>query len=264
MTVKSPQSLDAPETVVGGTGLSRTYRDGGDLVRAVCDVTVAVRSGEVLGITGSSGCGKSTTLRLLAGLERPDRGVVRLGGHDIWQAPRRGPRLPRPGFVMPIFQDPVASLDRRWPIWRSITEPLTVGQPRLRAAVRREIARDHLARVGLENLDERSLPVQLSGGQAQRVAIVRALVAEPALVVADEPTANLDVTTAAGVTRVLREAADLGIALIVVSHDQDRLAVLSDRLVRMEHGRVVAEETFREEPPMNTTHALVTTTRETR
>lgn len=131
--------------------------------------------------------------------------------------------------------------------------PLTVGRERMSSAERREVARQHLARVGLEHLDERSLPVQLSGGQAQRVAIVRAVAAEPALVVADEPTASLDVTTAAGVTRVLREAADLGIALVVVSHDQDRLAVMSDRLIRMEDGRVVHEESLRPRPVMSTT-----------
>lgn len=236
--------------VVDGTGLWRTYEDRGHDVSAVADVSVAVRAGQVLGITGPSGCGKSTTLRLLAGLERPDRGVVRIDGHDIWQEARRGPRLPRPGFVMPIFQDPVASLDPRWPIWRSITEPLTVDKPRMNSSERRKLARKHLAQVGLEHLDERSVPAQLSGGQAQRVAIVRALVAEPALVVADEPTANLDVTTAAGVTRVLRQAADLGIAMVVVSHDQVRLALLSDQLIRMENGQVVAEETLRYDPIM--------------
>lgn len=236
------------EPVVEGLDLCRSYHDGGDAVRAVCDVAVKVHEGEVLGITGPSGCGKSTTLRLLAGLERLDSGVVRLAGQDIWRGRRGGPALPRPGFVMPIFQDPVASLDRRWPIWRSVTEPLTVGQQRLSTERRRELARHHLGRVGLDHLDERSLPAQLSGGQAQRVAILRALVAEPALVVADEPTANLDVTTAAGVTRVLREAADLGIALVVVSHDQHRLAVLCDRVLRMEQGRIVDEETLREHP----------------
>ena len=108
-------------------------------------------------------------------------------------------------------------------------------------------------RVGLEHLDERVLPAQLSGGQAQRVAIIRALVAQPALVIADEPTASLDVTTAAGVTRVLREAADTGIALVVVSHDQQRLAVLCDRVMRMDKGRVVAEETLRDDRLLTTT-----------
>jgi ABC-type glutathione transport system ATPase component len=250
VTLEPPPGL--PEPIVEGAGLFRLYHHAGHPVQAVCDVSVAVRPGEVLGITGSSGCGKSTTLRLLAGLEPPDRGVVRLGGQDIWRGVRRGPRLPRPGYVMPVFQDPVASLDRRWPIWRSISEPLTVGQS-LSTAERRRLARQHLERVGLGHLDERAIPAQLSGGQAQRVAIVRALVAQPALVVADEPTASLDVTTAAGVTRVLREAADLGIALVVVSHDQDRLAVLCDRVLRMERGCVVGEETLRTAPELTTT-----------
>ena len=228
-------------------GLTCGYVVGHEEVLAVDDVSLAVHPGEILGITGPSGCGKSTTLRLISGRERPDEGRVRMDGVDIWEGARRGPRLPRPGFVMPVFQDPVASLNRRWPIWRSITEPLTVGRRRMSTEERRRIAREQMARVGLGHLDERALPSRLSGGQAQRVAIVRALVAEPSLVVADEPTAALDVTTAAGVTRVLREAADsLGIALVVVSHDRNFLAVLADRLVRMDHGRVV-ERTSRED-----------------
>lgn len=246
MTPESSLATAAPAApVVEGVGLFRAYQDGRHTVPAVHDVTVTVHAGQILGITGSSGCGKSTTLRLLAGMEQPDRGTVSIGGVDIWRGRRREPRMPRPGFVMPIFQDPVASLDRRWPIWRSITEPLTVGRERLSAAERRELARHHLARVGLAHVDERSLPAQLSGGQAQRVAIVRALAAKSELVVADEPTANLDVTTAAGVTRLLREAADTGIALVIVSHDQDRLAVLCDRLLYMERGHVAKEEILR-------------------
>ncbi|SEF18959.1 dipeptide/oligopeptide/nickel ABC transporter ATP-binding protein [Jiangella alba] len=230
--------------VVEGSGLSVTYGQRGHVHHAVVDLTVAVHPGEIVGVTGASGCGKSTTLRLLAGLEQPHAGTVRLGGADIW-AEGRTPRPPRPGYVMPVFQDPVASLDRRWPIWRSVTEPLTVGRPRMSKQERMAAAREHLARLSLDHLDVRCLPTQLSGGQCQRVAIARALVAGPALVVADEPTASLDVTTAAGVTRVLREAADQGTALVIVSHDQDRLSVLADRILRMNRGRVVAEEVLR-------------------
>ena len=166
-------------------------------------------------------------------------GTVTFAGNQT-SAPR--------GYVMPIFQDPLASLDSRWPVWRSITEPLTVRGSRMSKAERRELAREQLRQVALDNLDERLLPGQLSGGQAQRVAILRALVAQPALVVADEPTASLDVTTAAGVTRLLRESADLGIALVVVSHDQERLAVQCDRILRMEQGRVVEEQRLHDRP----------------
>ena len=243
--------------VVSAESVSRCYAGRMHDVQAVRTATIAIAAGEVLGICGPSGSGKSTLLRILAGIERPDSGRVRFSGIDAWPSARsRRPILPRRGFVSPVFQDPVASLDRRWPLWRTITEPLTVKRPHLTASERRFIAREQLGRVGLDYLDERRFPGQLSAGQCQRVAILRALVAQPGLVVADEPTAMLDVTTAAGITRLLREATTTGAAVLVVSHDLDRLAVLADRVLRMDSGELTDASDAQLRAPGSDPHAL--------
>lgn len=202
---------------------------------AVDRVCLSIRAGEVVGIVGASGSGKSTLLRLVAGMERPDSGDVLLGETPLWgKAPR-----PRAGYVMPVFQDPVGSLDPRWSLWRSITEPLVLGGRRMTRAERRERARAALTEVGLAGIDVNRIPGSLSVGQSQRVAIVRALIAGPALIVADEPTASLDVDAATTVAALFRTAADRGIAVLVVSHDEPRLSSFADRIVRMRDGRFV-------------------------
>ncbi|TKJ18279.1 ATP-binding cassette domain-containing protein [Blastococcus sp. CCUG 61487] len=221
------------------TGVGRTYASGGSAVPAVRGVDLDVHAGEVVGVVGRSGSGKSTLLRLAAGLEPPDTGRVLLAGADAWpRASRRRVVRPRAGWAMPVFQDPVASLDRRWPLWRTVTEPLVLAGGRLSRAERRRRTAEALADVGLGEVDVDRRPATLSVGQCQRVAVVRALIARPALVVADEPTASLDVDAAAAVAALLRAAADDGAAVLVVSHDEPRLASYADRLVRMADGEL--------------------------
>lgn len=212
--------------VASVTGVSRRY----GAVTAVDDVTLTVGEGEIVGVVGRSGSGKSTLARLLGGMERPDTGTVGLVG-----------ARERPGFVMPIFQDPVASLDRRWALWRTLTEPLIGRGERPSRKRRRELAAEALERVGLADVGVDRLPGALSVGQAQRVAVARALVARPALLIADEPTASLDVASAAAITALLREIADAGTAMLVVSHDRTRLAGYADRIVRMAEGRICTD-----------------------
>ena len=214
------------EPVARVEDVTRRYRHAGGEVVAVDGVSLAVRPGEVVGVVGRSGSGKSTLARLLGGMERPDSGTAVLGGA-------------RPGYVMPVFQDPVASLDRRWALWRTLTEPLAARGERHGRARRRALATAALERVGLSGVDPDRLPGSLSVGQAQRVAVARALAADPALLVADEPTASLDVAAAAAVTDLLRGIADAGTAMLVVSHDERRLASYADRVVRMRDGRLV-------------------------
>nr|AGC72503.1 putative ABC transporter ATP-binding protein [uncultured bacterium A1Q1_fos_2059] len=218
--------------VVSANGISKTYTARRDSTVAVSDCSLTIRAGEVVGILGPSGSGKSTLLRLLCGLERPSTGEITTSAGVMWQK-GAGPKLPRAGFAMPIFQDPVGSLDPRWPLWKSITEPLTAAGQRLSKAERRELSRNALDRVGLENIDVNRRPRSLSVGQCQRVAVVRALIAQPDLVVADEPTASLDVSSAQTVSRLLRMAADQGTAVVVVSHDEAHLRSYADVVWRM-------------------------------
>jgi len=224
--------------VVSTVDATRLFQEGREGVRGVYGLDLSVQPGEILGLSGMSGSGKSTALRLVAGIERPDVGTVAFDGHDIWTGTRGNtPRLPRAGYVMPVFQDPTSSLDPRWPVYRSLTEPMTVRN-KMSKAERIDAARDLVARVGLEHMDVHSLPSQLSGGQCQRVAIVRALSGGPALLVADEPTASLDVTSAAGIMHLLRRTADAGTAIVIVSHDRRVLSALADRALRLEDGHV--------------------------
>lgn len=208
-----------------------TAHAGHDVLRGI---SLALNPGEIVGIQGPSGCGKSTLLRVASTLEKPNRGSVRVCGNT---APR-GWR--RDGTVMPVSQNAGGALDPHWPIWRTITEPLTARHRDHRppAARRREIATEQLCTVGLDGLDLDARPGQLSGGQCQRIAILRALVAEPRLLVADEPTAALDVSVAAGVLRLLADAAARGIAILIASHDRTALQVLCHRVVEFHDGQL--------------------------
>ncbi|MFI6910403.1 ABC transporter ATP-binding protein [Nonomuraea sp. NPDC050394] len=225
--------------VIEVRGVSRGYAMGRRQTQAVRDAGVRVRAGEIVGICGPSGSGKSTLLRLLAAVEPPDAGEVLLGGRAAWTRrygrPRRDP--PRPGYVMPVFQNPFTSLDVRWPIWRSVSEPAAITGGMSRAG-RRALAAERLDGVGLGGLDLDATPSELSIGQCQRVAIARALAASPAAVVADEPTSALDVTTVAGILRLFKQVAADGTALVLVSHDENMLRALSDRVRSMVAGRL--------------------------
>jgi peptide/nickel transport system ATP-binding protein len=208
-----------------GSGPRRT-----DVLRGV---SLAVQAGEILGIQGPSGCGKTTLLRVCSTLERPSRGTVQIAGRSATYGWRRD------GMVMSIQQNARGALDPRWPIWRTITEPLMARhRPKHPSRhERREIARDRLRQVGLDGLDVDSRPDQLSGGQCQRVAILRALVAEPRLLVADEPTAALDVSVSAGVLQLLSETAARGVAILIASHDGASLDALCHRVTEFHDGR---------------------------
>lgn len=233
------------ETVLEARSVSHAYGHGEETVRAVIRADLSVRRGEILGIYGDSGCGKSTLLRVLARIEPPTTGTISWGDEPATtsQTKQSFDARARRGFVMPIFQDPAGSLDRRWAVWRIVTEPLMAKhrRPRLSQRERREIARERLAQVGLTQIDLEARPDELSVGQCQRISIARALVAEPALIVADEPTSALDATSAATILRLLAAASEQGIAIIIVSHDGVILRALCHRVLRMRDG-VLEEE----------------------
>jgi len=195
-------------------------------VRALEAADLSIAAGQIVGLQGPSGCGKSTLLRIAMGIERPT-------GGRVWRAAA----LERPAAVLPVFQDPVGSLVPHWPIWRSVAEPLTApGLPRLSRAARRDQALLGLAAVGLDGIDPDARPAELSVGQCQRVAIARATVARPALIVADEPTSALDSPSTWQVSRLLRDAAEAGTAVLIVSHDTAFLTRLADRVIGLQAG----------------------------
>ena len=215
-------------------GVSKTFAaDGPAPVHAVRDVSLALAAGEVLVVQGPSGAGKTTLLAMLGGLLRPDRGEIRLAGVDVAtadEAARRRLRAERIGFV---FQRGVL-LDYLTVLENVAVVPRALGRPAgdaLRAAT------GLLAAVGLADRAD-ALPAALSAGEAQRVAVARALVMQPVLVLADEPTAHLDGPTGAAVVRLLRDRTRASsAALVVVTHDP-RLVSPADRVLGLEDGSI--------------------------
>lgn len=235
-----PQAQRRAEPVLTAHQVSKQYGRGKQKVVAVHQASLTLYQSEIVGISGASGCGKSTLLRLLSTLELPDTGEVRFGEFVVTRGgtKRLLHSIARQAFAMPIFQDPTSSLDPRWPIWRSVTEPLLARHRpnRLNQAQRRAIANEWLAAVGLDHLDLDARPSELSIGQCQRVAIARALVAQPSVIIADEPTSALDVSVAAAIMQVLVTIARRGTALIIVSHDRRLLEAVCDRVLSMRAG----------------------------
>ena len=205
-------------------------------VRAVDRVTLAVEPGELLAIVGASGSGKSTLMNLIGTLDRPTSGRVSIEGTDVAtmsDAGLAGVRSTRIGFVFQQFHllEAVSALDN------VATGLLYRGR---RRSHRRSLAADALERVGLgHRMNHR--PPQLSGGERQRVAVARAIVGDPAIVLADEPTGNLDSRTSEETVELFRRLHDEGSTIIVITHDRD-LAASFPRRVTLSDGRVVADE----------------------
>ncbi|WP_369371300.1 dipeptide ABC transporter ATP-binding protein [Promicromonospora sp. Populi] len=236
------ESRDDREVVLDLRGVSLEYRVQGRRVRAVEDLDLTVRAGEVLGLVGESGSGKSTAGRACLGLLTPSTGEVLLLGASVARARGRARRrlLADVGVV---FQDPGASLDPRKLVGESIAEPLVIhGRDgrRLSVAERRARVRELLDAVRLPAGAERRYPHEFSGGQRQRIGLARALALRPRLLVADEPTSALDVSVQAEVLQVLRDLHDeLGFGCLFISHDLGVVHELTDRVAVLRAGRLV-------------------------
>jgi putative ABC transport system ATP-binding protein len=213
--------------------LRREYHMGTELVRAVRGVSLDVAAGDYAAIVGPSGCGKSTMLNLLGGIDRPDEGSVTIDGERIDRMSDRDAtrfRLLHIGFVFQRFylMPALTALEN---------VELPMAEARLPGVERRRRARDLLAYVGLgERRDHR--PSQLSGGEQQRVAIARALANRPRILLADEPTGELDARTGREMIELLAQVNRDGTTILVVTHDEN-LALAARRVVHMRDGVVV-------------------------
>ena len=221
--------------VLRARGLRKEYGKQASLVRAVDGVDLDVAAGETLAVMGPSGCGKSTLLHLLGGLDRPTAGEIWLAGQRVDRLSERAlARLRRDavGFVFQAFHlmDELTAVE-------NVELPAQLAGRSPRGARRR--ATELLDRVGLADR-AKFLPSALSGGQRQRVAIARALVADPLVVLADEPTGNLDSAATVDVLRLFDSLHAAGQTLIIVTHDS-RIAATADRLIGMRDGAFVDE-----------------------
>jgi ABC-type lipoprotein export system ATPase subunit len=227
---------DTSEPVLRARGLCKFYGKDEGLVRAVDGIDLDVAAGETLAVMGPSGCGKSTLLHLLGGLDQPSAGEIRLAGQRLDQMGERAlARLRRSavGFVFQAFHlmDELTAAE-------NVELPMLLDGRSPRAARRR--AEDLLTQVGLTDRAA-FLPAALSGGQRQRVAVARALANEPLIVLADEPTGNLDSAATLEMLRLFESLHAAGQTLVIVTHDA-RIAATADRLISMRDG-AFADET---------------------
>ncbi|MBP2229197.1 peptide/nickel transport system ATP-binding protein [Azospirillum agricola] len=214
-------------------------RRGGAL-RAVDGVDLAVRRGEVVGLVGESGCGKSTVARIMAGVLAPSAGTLRLGGRDLGALTAAEARAARLRVQM-VFQNPHASLNPRFTVEEIVGEAVRVHR-----LVPRDALADHVAaqllRVGLDPSLRHGHPHRFSGGQRQRIGIARALAVRPDVLVCDEPVTALDVSVRAGILNLFLDLRDQGeLAILFISHDLSVVGHICDRVAVMYLGRVVEE-----------------------
>jgi putative ABC transport system ATP-binding protein len=225
-TVNAPLAVEARD-------LERLYASGGAPVAALAGVTLAVRRGEFVAVMGPSGSGKSTLLNVIAGLERPTHGTIRVDGEDLSRLDEQALARHRSKRVGMVFQ--AFNLLPRYRVVENVALPLAFAG--IARDERLATARALLERLGMSSrADHRTN--ELSGGELQRTAIARALVGDPAILLADEPTGNLDSANGAALIAIFEELHAQGQTLLLVTHDA-AIAAHAERSVRMRDGRIV-------------------------
>ena len=251
LATAAPATAPRPPLLVV-ENLSRAYRlprphpfAPAPVVPALAGVSFTLEAGRSLGVVGESGSGKSTLARLVMALERPDAGHVWLDGTDLHRQRPAALRAARAKFQM-VFQDPFGSLNPRSTVLQTVVEPLAVLQ-QATPAEQLERAQEALADVGLAREDLHKYPHEFSGGQRQRLAIARALITRPALIVADEPVSALDLSVQAQVLNLLQDLQQrYGMSYLFISHDLAVVDHLCDEVLVLHEGRAVEQGPVRQ------------------
>jgi peptide/nickel transport system ATP-binding protein len=240
---------DAANTLVDVAGLTKHFRSAGSIlsrvlggrspvVRAVDGVSFTIARGETLALVGESGCGKSTIARLVAGLQEPTAGEIRLDDRPVSAGLLARDRAIRRRIQM-IFQDPYASLNPRWRVGDIIAEPLSEHAITRGADTQKRVA-ELLVQVGLAPADAEKYPHQFSGGQRQRISVARALATGPEFLICDEPTSALDVSVQAQVLNLMKRLQrQHGLTYLFISHNLAVVNHMADRIAVMYLGRIV-------------------------
>lgn len=227
--------MTKPDAIFTLSNLRRTYKVGNELVHALNGVDLTIYDREFIAVVGTSGSGKSTLMHVLGFMDSPTEGRMVFEGRDvsaIGRGDRARLRASRIGFVFQAF-----NLLPRLTVMDNVLLPLTYS--RKKAPNKRELAMHALERVGMEHRSGHT-PNQLSGGERQRVAIARSLINEPRLILADEPTGNLDSKNRGRIMELFSSLLDEGITLALVTHD-DEVAEYARRRIRMQDGKVIED-----------------------
>src|SRR5262245_7496827 len=245
---ESQPKLAAPLQVklLEAVGISKSYWRRGALLqgrienRALDEVSLDLAPGEILGLVGESGCGKSTFAKVLLGLEAADAGSLDVDGVRIFEPGRRAMPAARRGIQM-VFQDPYGSLNPRMMVRDLLSEGLRIRGGLSRPEIA-EAVRHHLALVGLSADALTKYPHQFSGGQRQRLCIARAIIVKPKVLIADEAASSLDVSVQMQILNLLLDLRErIGLGIIFISHDMGVIEYLCDRIAVMYRGRIVEE-----------------------
>jgi cell division transport system ATP-binding protein len=218
--------------MISASAITKRYPEG---LEALKDVSFGIDAGEMVFITGHSGAGKTTLFRLLAAIERPTSGSIVINGQNLAALRRNAIPYLRRSFGL-IFQDQKLLFDRS--VLDNVLLPLAIVGLPFKEAQRR--ARAALDKVGLLER-EKAHPIALSGGEQQKLAIARAVVNRPAIMLADEPTANLDSESASDILEIFRAFHQVGVTMVIATHDPQWMARLNPRVLRLDRGRLLGD-----------------------